>query len=235
MSRTFPLALLLGVALAAPAAAQTADASGPSVIVTEGRAVLKRAPDQAWVTIAAETRAQTPAEAQRLAAEAMTAVNAALSSAGIAATAVRTTGYSLRPDMQVQDGRQRVRGYIARNQVEVRVDDLSTLGGVIDAAGTSGATNMSGLRFDLKDRTGVEREALRMAVEDAIGRANAMASGASQSIGRILRIDEHRGSPDMPRPMMTMRADAGFAQVETPISPGEIEIAVSVTVTAAVR
>lgn len=234
MSRYLLVAPVLTLALAAPAAAQAPQADGPPVIVTEGRAVLKRAPDQAWVTIAAETRAGTPAEAQRLAAEAMTAVNAAIGAAGLPEGAVRTTGYSLQPDIQYTDGRSRVRGYIARNQIEVRVDDLARLGPVIDAAGSSGATSMSGLRFDLKDRAGVEREALRLAVQDAMGRASAIASGANASTGRILRIDEQRQSPDVPRPMM-MRAEAGLAQADTPISPGEIEIEVRVTLTVAIR
>ena len=116
--------------------------------------MLKRVPDQAWVQIAAETRAQTPAEAQRLAAEAMTSVQAALKKAGIAADAMKTTGYSLQPDIDWSGGRSRVRGYIARNQIEVRVDALDQFGAVIDAAGSSGATSMAGLRFDLKDRVG---------------------------------------------------------------------------------
>ena len=71
------------------------------------------------------------------------------------------------------------RGYIARNQIDVRVDDLDRLGPAIDAAGASGATSMAGLRFDLKDRAGAEREALRLAVEDAMARAKAIAAGAN--------------------------------------------------------
>jgi uncharacterized protein YggE len=35
------------------------------------------------------------------------------------------------------------------------VDDLQKLGAVLDAAGGSGATSMSGLRFDLKERDAV--------------------------------------------------------------------------------
>jgi uncharacterized protein YggE len=59
-------------ALAMPAAAQVS-VGDSQVVVTTGSAVLKRAPDQAWVSIAAERRASTPAEAQQLAASAMTA------------------------------------------------------------------------------------------------------------------------------------------------------------------
>ena len=82
---------------------------------------------------------------------------AALSKAGLPADAVRTTGVSLQPDMEYTSGRSRVRGYIARNQIEARVDDLKKLAGVLDAAGSSGATSIAGLRFDIKQRAEAER------------------------------------------------------------------------------
>ena len=79
-------ALLVAVLCsAAPVwAQQTAPPSQqPPVIVTRGEASLKRAPDQAFVSIAAEARAASPAEAQRNAADSMKAVQAAISKAGI--------------------------------------------------------------------------------------------------------------------------------------------------------
>lgn len=230
-------AVLPGVLLCAvPAQAQTASEQERRVIVTHGEATLERAPDQAFVAIAAETRAETPAEAQRLAAQAMTSVQAALKQTGIPADAIRTTGYSLRPNMEYENGRSRVRGYIARNQVEVRVDALDRLGAVIDVAGATGATSLAGLRFDLKNRRMVEQEALKIAVEDAMGRAKAIAAGAGASVGPIVRIEEQfSGGPQPPMPYMTMRADAAQAAPETPVSPGEIEIAAQVTVTVAIR
>ena len=212
--------------------AQMGPPPGPPSIVTRGHATLKRVPNQAWVQIAAETRATSSAEAQRLAAEAMTSVQAALAKAGVAAEAMKTTGYSLQPDLEWSNGRSRVRGYIARNQIEVRVDALDRIGAVIDAAGASGATSMSGLRFDLKDRAAVEREALGLAVQDAMARAKAIAAGAGAGLGPIIRIDEQGESP-RPVPYMAMRAEAAAAP-QTPISPGEIEIEASVVLTVAI-
>ena len=203
------------------------------MIVTRGEASLKRAPDQAFVSIAAEARAASPAEAQRNAADSMKAVQAAISKAGIPTDAVRTTGYSMQPDMEYTNGRSRVRGYIVRNQLEVRVDDLQKLGGVIDAAGQSGATSMAGLRFDLKDRATVEREALRLAVQDAMARARAIASGANAQLGNIVRIDEQGGfEPPQIQNMAVMRMEK---TAETPVSPGELDVRAQVMLTVAIR
>jgi len=220
---------------AAPAwAQQTAPPSQqPPVIVTRGEATLKRAPDQAFVSIAAEARAASPAEAQRNAAESMKAVQAAVAKAGISNEAVRTTGYTMQPDMEYTNGRARVRGYIVRNQLEVRVDDLQKVGGVIDAAGQSGATSMAGLRFDIKDRASIEREALRLAVQDAMARARAIASGANAQIGAIVRIDEQGGyEPPQIQSMAAMRMEKA---ADTPVSPGELEVRAQVTLTVAIR
>lgn len=210
-----------------PALAQQTPPAAP-VIVTQGEASIKRAPDQAWVGIAAESRATSPAEAQRLAADAMKSVQSSLSKVGLGQDAIRTTGYSLQPDVQYTDGRARVRGYIVRNQIEVRVDDLQKLGAVLDAAGGSGATSMSGLRFDLKERATAEREALTLAVRDAMARARALANGGGVKLGSILRIDESGQPRPTPMPYMTMRAEGA---PQTPITPGEIEISAQVQVT----
>jgi hypothetical protein len=226
-------ALLL---FATPALAQTAPPS-PPVIVTTGEAIVKRAPDRAWVTIGAENRARTAAEAQRLNTEAMTAVIERIKSSGIPADAVQTTGYNLQPEFDYANGRQTLRGYVARNQVQVRIDTLAKTGDVIAAAVATGATNVSGVRFDLKDRDSVEREALRLAVQDARGRANAAASGAGLAIDRVIRVEEQRDTPDIPRPMPMNMAmmESRVAQAAVPVEAGEIEVRARVTLTAAVR
>ena len=80
-----------------------------------------------------------------------------------------------------------------------------------------------GVRFDLKDRDSVEREALRMAVQDARRRADAAASGAGVAIERIMRIEEQRDVVDVPRPlpmnMVVMESRA--AQGPVPLEAGE--------------
>jgi hypothetical protein len=121
--------------------------------------------------------------------------------------------------------------------VDIRVDDLPRLGELLDAAVSSGATSVGGVRFDLKDRAGVEREALRLAVEDARRRADAAAAGAGMKVDRVIRIEEHRmGTIPPPRPMVSaMRAQMGDVAGEPPIEPGELEIRSAVTLVAAIR
>jgi uncharacterized protein YggE len=231
------LILLVVFTCGAAASAQTSRGDqDPPVVVTLGEAVVKRAPDRAWVTISAESRAKTPKDAQRMNAEAMTAVMQGLKGAGLPPDAIQTASYDLQPEYDYVDGRQRLRDYVARNSIEVRVDTLQKLGEIIDMSVGSGATRVSSVRFDLQDRTGAEREALRLAVADARERANAAAAGAGVRVERVLRIEEHRpGTPiPPPQPLMTMRAEMAQAP-STPVAPGELEIKATVTLTAVVR
>jgi uncharacterized protein len=224
---------------AAPVAAQPrpqSDTASVPVVVTSGEGTVKKAPDRAWVTIAAESRARTAPEAQRANSEAMTAVTGKIKAAGIPAEAIQTSGYTLQPEFDFASGRQTLRDYVARNQLQVRVDNLPKLGEIIDAAVSVGATNVSGVRFDLQDRDSAEREALKQAVADARARADAIASGAGQKVDHVVRIEEQRETV-LPRPPMPMYAAARneAVNVSVPIESGEIEVRAHVTLTAAIR
>ena len=231
MSRFATAAVLL--TLAVPAYAQSQPQPSAPAVVTTGEGVVKRAPDRVWVTVAAESRAKSPKEAQSANAAAMNAVIAKLKSTGLPADALRTVGYDLQPEFDYRDGKQTLRGYVARNRVEVRVDEVAKVGEILDLAVGSGATSVSGVRFDLKGREEVEREALRLAVADARARAEAAAAGAGMTLGPVVRIEEQRAFSPEPRPMMAMRAEGMDSQ--TPITPGEIEIRAMVTLTSAIK
>ena len=182
MSR-IAIAVVALLASASVASAQQAVLEGPNepAVITHGRASIKRAPDRAVITISTDVRDAKPADARQKSANIMTAVQNALKAAGLPADAVHTTAYSLNPEMiSTPSGGAQIRGYSVFNQIEVRVDDLDKLGQVIDAVQGSKQSGMSisGPRFELRNREAVEQDALRLAVEYALLRAQAIATGA---------------------------------------------------------
>jgi uncharacterized protein len=224
------LALLL---LAAP---QAASPEALNVVVTTGEAIVQRAPDRAFVTIASEARAKTSREAQRVNADAMAAVQQRLAQAGIAKDAIRTLGVDLQQEFDFPQGRRVPREFVARNTIEVRIDDLAKVGEVLDVAVQAGAASTSNVRFDLRDRSGAEREALRLAVADARARADAAVAGAGRAIDRIVKIEDARESNVIvPRPMMAGFAKAEASAAPTPVEAGMIEIRARVTLTASMK
>lgn len=205
------------------------------VVVTTGERIVRTAPDCAYVTATAEARAQNPKDAQQQGARAMASVMAGLKQASLPADAIRTLAYEIHPEFDYVEGKQRLRGYVARNTIEVRLDTLDRVGEMLDLIVGSGASVVTGLRFDRKDRTALEREALKQAVADALARAEAAAAGAGQAVARIQRIEESRVTVQPPQPLLqAMRAEAA-AVAETPITPGEIEIRAQVTLTAILK
>jgi uncharacterized protein YggE len=230
------LIAVLWIALAGAAAAQEPAQPQNNVVVTVGEATIRRAPDRAFVTVAVETRARSPRDAQRLNAEAMTAVQQRLTQARLAPDALRTTGYDLQQEFDFVQGKRVPREFVARNGIEVRLDDIARAGEILDAVVQSGATSVSGIRFDLKDRDEAEREALRLAVADARARADAAAAGAGRSVDRVLRVEDTRETAvNPPRPVMRMMAGAADSAPPTPIEPGTIDIHARVTLTASMR
>ena len=204
-----------------------------AVVVTSGEGVVQAVPDRAWITVTAESRASNPREAQRRNAEAMLPVQQKLQAAGIAANAIRTIGYDLQQEWDFVNNRRVSRGYVARNTIEVRVDAIERAAEVLDIAVESGATALGGIRFDLKDRAALEREALKLAVQDARARADAAAAGAGRSVERIVRVEEQGIPVRPPIPFAAVReAQAADAP---PISAGQIEVRAQVTLTAEVK
>lgn len=234
LNSTIVLLTLLGVA--SVASAQTVEPPDEAVVVVSGEGVVKAAPDEAWLTLAVESRSKDPKEAQAQNATTMSTVQQRLIAAGVPKEAIRTLGYGLHLESDWVEGKQVPRGYVARNTIEVRLDDITRVGEVIDVAITSGANAVHGVRFDVKNREALEREALTLATRDARARAEAAAAGAGSSIGRVIRIEQPppRGFP--PEPVMMMREAAQDSRApSTPVVAGEIEIRATVVLTAALR
>lgn len=232
-------ATLAFVLCAVPAYGQ-APQQEPPVIVAQGDATIHQAPDIAWVQIGVEARGAKPEEARQRAADAMTMVLAVLRQQ-VPGEALKTSTFTVQPEMEYVGGSSRLKDYVARNQVEARVDDLEKLPAVMDAGIASGATSISGIRFDIKARAKIERDALKLAVQDATERAQAIAAGAGRTVGSIVRIQEQRvaGGP-------VFRSGLGFGgaaggrgggggATETPLALGEIEVRAIVVLTVAIR
>ena len=226
--------VMIGGFMLAAAAASAQPASQPDVVVTTGVATVQRAPDRAFITVTVETRAKTPRDAQRLNAEAMTAVQQRLEQARVPKEALRTQGVDLQQEFDFSGGKRVPQDFAARNAIDVRVDEIGRVGELLDVAVQGGATSLGGVRFDLRDRDTAEREALRLAVADGRARADAAAAATGRAVDRVIKVEDERESGgQMPRPMLAMAK--GAEPATTPVEPGLIEIRARVRLTAALK
>ena len=96
------------------------------VVVTVGEATVRRPPDRALVTISVETRAKSPRDAQRLNAEAMTAVQQRLAQARLGSDAIRTTGYNIQQEFDFVQGKRVPREHFGVFAGEANVGEVTS-------------------------------------------------------------------------------------------------------------
>jgi uncharacterized protein len=197
-----------------------------------GDATVTAKPDRAEITIGVTTRANTAAEASARNASQSTEVLKAMETALGSAGKVKTTGFSINAQYDYSNNHApKLTGYECSNTVLVTVDDLSRVGKVIDAATASGANNINGIAFTLRDDSGPRAEALAAAAVKARANAEAIAKALNLRVGAVLQAQPEE-TPNVVRPAFAMRAmSVSAAPAPTPIEAGDLTIHAAVTVT----
>lgn len=215
--------------------AYMADHPSGRLIVT-GRAELKVEPDMAIFHVGVETRGETVEEAREANAASMQRVQSRLLSAGIDPKALRSRGYHVYPEWQYdrETGNQTLVGYRVTHTLEVTVYELDSLGALLDAAMEEGANQVSGPTFGLRNAEALEAEALKEAVRRARAKAEVLAAASGAFLKGIVEIRE-----DVSVPIGSVARTAALAfdameKTTTSISPGEVSVTATVTITFAI-
>jgi uncharacterized protein len=211
-----------------------AEDTTPSITVT-GTAAVSARPDMAEVTAGVVTQASTAAQALAENSATMEKVLKAVAGLGIAERDVQTTGINVSPQRaQPRPGSPQpagtIVGYEVSNQVRIRVRDFTLLGRLLDAVVGQGANALGGVSFSIADPNPLLQQARGRAIADAEQKARAYAAAAGVKMGRVLFIRDATGGP--PRPIS---ARVMMAAAAVPVSPGEQELDVSVSVTYAIE
>ncbi len=193
----------------------------------------KVAPDMATISLGVRTEAPTAQAAIAANAEKMASVVAALKKGGLADKEIQTSNLSLSPQYVYQENLPpRLTGYQANNQVTVTVHDLKRLGKIVDATVNAGADNVGGVSFGIEDPTDAENAARLEAVRKLRAKADLYAGAAGYRVSRLVTMSEGGGyAPPAPPPMPMMAMRAESAKFDTSVSPGELNVQVSVSAT----
>ncbi len=233
MNRLWKAFLLAGVLLAAAAIAGVAQprlghsattSTGTTITVT-GNGSVDATPDRASFDFGVQTQASTAAEALSRDASQAQAIIDALKKAGISASDIQTTQVSLWPQTS-NDGTQ-ITGYQASNSVQVTAA-VGKSGELVDAAVAAGANNVDGPSLDTADTSSFYDQALKQALADAKGKAQAIADAAGLTLDSVAKVTE--GSTQ-PTPIPYAYGAAATGKAATPIEAGTQQIQASVTVT----
>jgi hypothetical protein len=234
-------ALLTGCAGAAFAQSETPTAQGEEAKVTRtvtvtGSGKVYLTPDIAYITIGVHTEGENASEAVASNNQQAQQVIDALIAQGIAEKDIQTTNFSIYPQ-QEYDTEGKPTGkikYIVDNSVFVTVRDIEKVGEVLDAAVKAGANSISGIQFDVADKTAALSEARAAAVKDAGVKAEELASAAGVTLGDVQTISEYTSGG--PQPMYDIRAAAPMAEAASvPVQAGQMLLTVEVNMVYEIR
>ncbi|PWT77970.1 MAG: hypothetical protein C5B60_01890 [Chloroflexi bacterium] len=235
------VALTLGVVNIARAASVTVlpSTTQQAGILVCGHGIANTHPDQARIQVGVQATASSAEGARGQAAQAMSAVLAALKSQGVADADVQTEYFAIAPEYDYTSGSPHVIGYSASNSVIVTVHKVDSVGTVVDAVTGAGGNNVvvDGIQFSTGDPSQTLEQAQQNALANAHQQAEMAASAAGVRLGAPLSI-QLNGCGSTPTQDLQSRANtAGGASSgpATPISPGQIEVTADVSVDYAVN
>jgi hypothetical protein len=229
MMTTFSLVELFA---ASPALAQNPNPE--PMLSVQGNGEVRVTPDVALVRLGIAVQDETASQVQQEANRVASAVIDAVLGEGIAERQVQTARLQLSPIYGRQEpgdnDTPRIVGYRASNTVTIRVEDLTRVGAVVDAALGAGANQLEGIGFGLDDDQAAREDALRAAVEEARSKAQVMAVALGVELDGILAINE--GGIFIQEPAMAMMESrmAVQADMSTPVAAGEVTVRANVSI-----
>ena len=228
---SFSLILICIAALGTVAAATIPEDSARLQVT--GNAVITAAPDTAHIALGVETSSTSADKAASENAERMASVLEALEALGLESSAISTSGYNIysysdtfartAPDEAIATT------YNVHNGITITTKNLDQVGRIVDTAVKAGANQVQNVRFDLADKQEMQFQALAVAIEQALAKADVMAKSAGKTIGGVVSVREEYGTYVAKNESLQMMAGGFDRGAMTSINPGEIEVTAQVT------
>jgi len=207
-------------------------------IWVNGQGKVTAVPDIANLSLGIEAQTATVSEAQAEAASAMDEVMNALTKNGVAKKDIQTQYFNISKITRWDDKNQQevVIGYRVTNTVNAKIRDIEKAGTIIDAVALAGGdlTRINSIYFSIDDPTAYHKEARDKAMADAKNKAEQLADLAGVKLGKPTYISENLYFPSPIYKDVGMREGAPAPTPTTPISPGEMEVTLSVQVVYAI-
>jgi len=226
---------LFAVQLAQAQSPDPALAYRTPTVRAQGSATITEKPDQIRIDIGVVTQAQTAQAAGAANAKRFSEVVSSMKTLLGDAADIQTISYSVNPNYRYprEGGTPAITGFTANNVVRVTSGDITLAGKIIDASTKTGANEIRGIEFSVKNEQALRGKALAAAARSARANAEAMAAAIGLRITRVMRVEE--ATPVQIRPVREMMmAQAKSADVPTPVEPGTIRVDATVALTAEV-
>ena len=192
-------------------------------------------PDIVLLTLGIESQQSTVAQAQKEAIDAMSGIMQVLKDSGMPDKDIQTSQYNIQQITRWDEKQSLyvVVGYRVSNTVTCKIRDITKAGTIIDKAAVAGGDliRINGIDFTVDDPTPFYKIAREKAVQYAMEKAKQVSQASGTKLGKVLYVSEDTSyTPPMVGnyAMKSSVMDAG-ARAPTPISAGELEFQVNIT------
>ncbi len=228
MKKTAFLIILAGLALLSGCISVSQFDQRNKIEVT-GKAEFQAVPDQAVVLFEIQTNATSVLEAQRSSTERSRALIEAMTAKGIDKKKIETVQYNIMKNTQWDYEKNKIvdLGYKVVHAMKVTSKDIQNTGELVDSAVIAGVTGVQNVMFELsKEREKeIKSIALENAVRNAKEKAQALADGLNQNLGRAVQVSEISYSI-MPF-YSALKESRGAPEMEPSIMPQEVNVQVN--------
>ena len=174
--------------------AALAEEAGAPVMTVYGSGVVSVLADQATVVLGVEEKAEDVLEAQNAVNEKIDAIYDALIEYGVEPKNIGTDQIYITANYDYSQDVPQLIGYEASNMISVQTTDIESVGDLIDLAFEAGANELNGVNFSASNTEEAKQQALTLAVQNAMTKAQTLADAAGVGIGSILSIEEQQSS-----------------------------------------
>ncbi len=186
-------------------------------------------PDQAYISVAIETKGKISTEIKKQNDEKTEAVLKFIKKMNIAKEDFKTQQVSMSPQY---DYNTKKYSYYASQTIEINLKDLSKYNELMEGIVNAGISQINNVEFRTSKKVALETDARKLAIKNAKQKAEDYVSVLGQKIGKALTITDNTQT-SFPHPVAYAQMKSMSADDEMPretLATGQIEITANVSV-----
>ncbi len=238
MKRAFILVLTVCFCLMANSVfAGSPAASDRNLILTEGSAEVMGQNDSATIFIAVVTDGRKLEQAGSENADKTKAVITVIKGLNIKHLKLETSNYRVTPQRDYKARPPKITGYEVSNAIMVTLEGFETqplakhVSRILGKALESGSNAIQRIQFYLKDKSALEKKALKLATQEAMERAKTLAQAAGVTLKGIVSLStQPMYSPPQPHMLRAAEMKADTGAMAPPMEIGESRIRAQVSI-----
>lgn len=204
----------------------------PTLLKVQGNGVVNVTADVARVVIGVRESVSDVMLAQATVNEKINAIYEALTEAGVESKDIATESIYIFANYDYSGEEERLTGYTASNSISIVTSDIDKMGEYIDTAFEAGANSLDSVEFSSQDSTEAQKDALKLAVENAYEKAAVIAEAAGMEIIAVKSFVESEDQyySDTSAKFSNARVEAAAGDSSTKLQASSLQVHASVLV-----